>query len=56
MAAIAIPKAGLMVVDMQEDFCEPRGALAVKGGRELAPVINELLARPGTWERLQLED
>ncbi|CAK4034367.1 Pyrazinamidase nicotinamidase [Lecanosticta acicola] len=47
MASIAIPKAGLMVVDMQEDFCEPSGALAVKGGRELAPIINELLARPG---------
>ncbi|MCJ1402070.1 NAD(+) salvage pathway protein [Xylographa trunciseda] len=33
----------LVVVDMQEDFCQPNGSLAVAGGRELAPLINELL-------------
>ncbi|MCJ1286791.1 NAD(+) salvage pathway protein [Xylographa opegraphella] len=33
----------LLVVDMQEDFCEPNGSLAITGGRELAPVINDLL-------------
>ncbi|MCJ1438501.1 NAD(+) salvage pathway protein [Xylographa pallens] len=33
----------LVVVDMQEDFCHPNGSLAIVGGRELAPVINELL-------------
>ncbi|KXT00314.1 hypothetical protein AC578_6461 [Pseudocercospora eumusae] len=39
----------LIVVDMQEDFCEPHGSLAVKGGREIAPKINELLNYPG-WK------
>ncbi|QIW98615.1 hypothetical protein AMS68_004133 [Peltaster fructicola] len=38
--------AALIVVDMQEDFCEPHGALAVKGGRELATGINRLLELP----------
>lgn len=37
-------KAALILVDVQEDFCEPNGALAVKGGRALAPVWNNLLA------------
>ena len=36
--------AALIVVDVQEGFCEPNGALAVKGGRALAPVWNDLLA------------
>ncbi|KAM3424839.1 hypothetical protein BST61_g6818 [Cercospora zeina] len=30
-----------------EDFCEPDGALAVKDGRAVAPVINHLLDWPG---------
>lgn len=37
-------KAALILVDVQEDFCEPNGALAVKGGRGLAPVWDKLLA------------
>ncbi|KAK5679028.1 NAD(+) salvage pathway protein [Elasticomyces elasticus] len=36
----------LVVVDLQNDFCEPYGALAIKGGRELAPTINQLLELP----------
>lgn len=39
-------KAGLAVIDVQEDFCEPNGSLAVKGGRALAPVWNDLLSLP----------
>ena len=39
-------KAALAVIDVQEDFCEPDGSLAVKGGRELASVWNELLDLP----------
>ena len=39
-------KAGLAVIDVQEDFCEPNGSLAVKGGRELANVWNDLLSLP----------
>ncbi|PPJ51363.1 hypothetical protein CBER1_08397 [Cercospora berteroae] len=40
-------KAALIVVDMQEDFCEPNGSLAVQGGREVASVVNDLLDWPG---------
>ncbi|KAL9130286.1 MAG: hypothetical protein Q9217_001497 [Psora testacea] len=36
----------LLVVDMQEDFCPPSGSLAVAGGRDIAPTINELLSLP----------
>ncbi|EPS96012.1 hypothetical protein FOMPIDRAFT_137214 [Fomitopsis schrenkii] len=36
----------LLVVDVQEDFCPPDGALAVSDGRAVIPVINELLALP----------
>ncbi|OAK94153.1 Isochorismatase hydrolase [Phaeosphaeriaceae sp. SRC1lsM3a] len=36
----------LVVVDVQEDFCPPHGALAVTGGRDIVPTINELLALP----------
>jgi len=33
-------------VDMQEDFCPPHGSLAVAGGRDIAPTINDLLQLP----------
>ncbi|PCH40848.1 pyrazinamidase/nicotinamidase [Wolfiporia cocos MD-104 SS10] len=36
----------LLVVDVQEDFCPPDGALAVPDGRAVIPVINALLALP----------
>ncbi|KZT71432.1 Isochorismatase hydrolase, partial [Daedalea quercina L-15889] len=36
----------LLVVDVQEDFCPPNGALAVPDGRAVVPVINDLLALP----------
>lgn len=36
----------LVVVDFQEDFCLPHGSLAVTGGREVAPVINQLMDLP----------
>ena len=39
-------KSGLAVIDVQEDFCEPDGSLAVKGGRDLATVWNDLLSLP----------
>lgn len=38
----------LILVDAQEDFCEPNGALAVKGGRALAERWNAMLA--GNWD------
>ena len=39
-------KAALAVIDVQEDFCEPNGSLAVKDGRGVAPVWNDLLSLP----------
>ncbi|KAF2852446.1 pyrazinamidase/nicotinamidase-like protein [Plenodomus tracheiphilus IPT5] len=39
-------KPALVVVDMQEDFCPPNGALAVTGGRDIIPTINTLLNLP----------
>ncbi|KAK2069170.1 hypothetical protein P8C59_003774 [Phyllachora maydis] len=39
-------KAALLVVDVQEDFCPPNGALAVPDGRSILPTINALLALP----------
>jgi nicotinamidase/pyrazinamidase len=37
------PNAGLIVIDMQNDFC-PGGALAVPGGHEIVPIVNRLIA------------
>ena len=34
----------LIVIDIQNDFC-PGGALAVEGGHEVVPVINELIRK-----------
>ncbi|KAF1943835.1 Isochorismatase hydrolase [Clathrospora elynae] len=39
-------KPALVIVDVQEDFCPPKGALAVTGGRDIVPTINELLTYP----------
>ncbi|KZF24417.1 isochorismatase family protein [Xylona heveae TC161] len=39
-------KPALLVIDMQEDFCPPNGSLAVTGGRDIVPVINNLLRLP----------
>ncbi|KAF9872531.1 isochorismatase [Colletotrichum karsti] len=36
----------LIVVDFQEDFCPPHGALAVAGGRDIHTVVNSLLRMP----------
>ena len=58
MAALAAvqPKVALAVIDMQEDFCEPNGSLAIKGARELAPVINSLLTEPGFALKIATQD
>lgn len=37
----------LVVVDVQNDFADPEGSLAVPGGEEVIPVINEEVARAG---------
>ncbi len=38
------PKRALLIVDVQNDFC-PGGALAVKDGDRVVPVINRLMDR-----------
>ena len=39
-----MPNEALIVVDMQNDFCEG-GALAVPGGNAIVPLVNRLIAR-----------
>ncbi len=34
------PSTALIVVDVQNDFADPEGSLAVRGGEEIVPVIN----------------
>lgn len=48
--------AALVLVDVQEDFCEPKGPLAVKGGRALAPYWNTLLASPSFKRKVATHD
>jgi nicotinamidase/pyrazinamidase len=38
-------KSALLVVDVQNDFADPAGSLAVRGGEALLPRINEEIAR-----------
>ncbi len=35
------PKAALIVVDVQNDFADPKGSLYVRGGETVVPIINE---------------
>lgn len=46
----------LLVVDFQEDFCPPNGSLAVAHGRDIAPVVNQLLSAPGLVLRVATRD
>ncbi len=38
------PGVALLVVDVQNDFADPRGSLAVKGADTIVPVINDQIA------------
>ncbi len=38
-------RTALVVVDVQNDFAHPAGSLAVAGGEEVVPVVNEEVAR-----------
>lgn len=38
-------KTAVIVVDMQNDFADPRGSLYVSGGDDIVPRINSLIAR-----------
>jgi nicotinamidase/pyrazinamidase len=40
----AAPSDALIVTDVQRDFC-PGGALAVRGGDEIVPIINKLIPK-----------
>ncbi|KAB5549615.1 isochorismatase [Coniochaeta sp. 2T2.1] len=46
----------LIVVDLQEDFCPPNGALAVPSGRDIIPVVNALLRLPAFVTRIATKD
>lgn len=39
------PRTGLVVVDVQNDFADPKGSLSVRGGEEIIPRVNEEVAR-----------
>ncbi len=55
MSAISVgPADGLIVVDLQVDFC-PGGALGVPEGDEIVPLVNRLLTVPG-WFRVATRD
>lgn len=49
-------KPALIVVDLQEDFCPPSGSLAVAEGRDIAPLVNNLLALPSFVIRIATQD
>ena len=42
------PTTGLIVVDVQNDFADPRGSLYVTGGEEVVPLINAEIERART--------
>jgi nicotinamidase/pyrazinamidase len=35
------PKTALLIVDVQNDFADPKGSLSVRGGEAVVPVVNE---------------
>jgi nicotinamidase/pyrazinamidase len=37
-------RSALVVVDVQNDFADPAGSLAVRGGADIVPVVNEAVA------------
>ena len=39
------PRSALLIIDVQNDFCPPSGSLAVAGGTDIIPGINELRER-----------
>jgi len=43
--ALYDPKTALVIVDLQNDFADPRGSLYVQGGEQVIPVANEERAR-----------
>lgn len=46
---VDLSQAALLIIDLQEDFLPPEGALAVKDGRHLIPSIIGLLDKQYNW-------
>jgi nicotinamidase/pyrazinamidase len=38
-------RTALLVVDVQNDFADPRGSLSVRGGHEIVPIVNAEIGR-----------
>ena len=38
------PSSALLVVDVQNDFADPKGTLSVEGGQDIVPFVNEEIA------------
>ena len=38
-------RTALVVVDVQNDFADPSGGLAVPGGHEVVPIVNDEIKR-----------
>jgi nicotinamidase/pyrazinamidase len=38
-------RTALLVVDVQNDFADPRGSLSVRGGHEIVPMVNAEISR-----------
>ncbi|KAK0456800.1 Isochorismatase-like protein [Armillaria borealis] len=49
-------KPGLLIIDMQNDFCPPDGSLAVADGRSIIPLIKNLLTLPAFVTRVATKD
>ena len=47
--AMAGSATALVLVDVQNDFLPPTGSLAVAGGRDILPVIHQLLVDPSRY-------
>ena len=43
-------KTALVIVDVQDDFLPPDGALAVPNGKEIIPLIKDLLSDAYEWK------
>jgi nicotinamidase/pyrazinamidase len=41
------PTTALIVVDVQNDFADPRGSLSVAGGEAIIPAVNREIAAAG---------
>jgi nicotinamidase-related amidase len=45
-----VSKTALIIVDVQNDFLPPDGALAVPGGNEIIPLIKDLMSDAWDWQ------